>query len=622
MTASTNKQPRTATSQKLGLAMIAASLLAITAVVGTMVRYQQNLTEAQIRSQGLSLAGVLSRLSYEQLTSPKTGMGPIQVVYQSQRTDEFAYATVTDRAGRPASAAASPGVVVPPAMLPVTPGDVAGERLTSLPGSGKRVIEFYAPLWSEGKVAGHVRLGYYQPSGTIPMAQVPLLASLAFPVFLLTPFFYLLLKREITPLKKASLELQNQIEDGHFKQLEVKVSGEFGDFIQRFNVFMDRAQARINELEASKSKAEVSQKMLSYKRERVEAVLQAHPDMFLVLDETGIPAIVSDKLLGLLDLSRDSVIDQRPSVWCKNPAVTEFLLRCGDTNAPGYISATMGFAPETAPERTIEVSAYPLFSPKDKAIVLGTLVIFRDTTESIVVKRGQGEFVAHIAHELKTPLNVLATYSEALQEGEGKNESFRIEAYNVIHDEVERLSGLISNLLSITQIEMGNMVIDRQRVRIGDLLKDALENVSRCDKDGDIDFQLDLQRELPALALDKNLFRVAINNLLTNAIKYSKKGGTVVLSAEFVDDSVHIRVKDTGLGIASEDQARIFDKFYRSESEEVRSKPGHGLGLALTSEIIALHQGSILVNSTPGKGTEFTIVLGKKSGAILQGLSD
>ena len=622
MTAAAIQQPRSRMSQRLGLAMIAASLLAIAAVVGTMIRFQQNSTEAQIRSQGLSLAGVLSRLSYEKLTSPASGMGPIQVVYQSQRTDEFAYATVTDRAGITMSAAASPGVVVPPAVLPVTPGHVAAERLTRLPGSGKPVVEFYAPLWSGDKVAGHIRLGYYQPAGMVPLAQVPLLASVAFPVFLLTPFFYLLLKREISPLKEASLELQNQIEEGRFKQLEVKISGEFGDFIHRFSSFMERAHARINELEAINAKAEVSQKMLSYKRERVETVLQAHPDMFLVLDETGIPAIVSDKLLGLLNLSRDAVIDQRPSLWCKEAKVTEFLLRCGDTNAPGYISATMGFSPESAPDRTIEVGAYPLFSPRDKAIVLGTLVIFRDVTGSIAAKRSQGEFVAHIAHELKTPLSVLATYSEALQEEEGKDQSFRVEAYNVIHDEVERLSGLISNLLSITQIEMGNMVIDRQRVRIGDLLEDALENVSRSDKERGIDFQLKLQRDLPPLALDKNLFRIAVNNLLTNAIKYSNENGTVILSAEWNNDSVLIRVKDTGVGIDPQDQARIFDKFYRSEAEEVRSKPGHGLGLSLAREIIALHQGTILVDSTPGEGAEFTIVLGKKSGAILQRLSN
>lgn len=609
-------------SQRLGLAMIVASLLAITAVVGTMIRYQHDLTKAQIRSQGLSLAGVLSRLSYDQLTSPRSGLGPIEVVYQSQRTDEFAYATVTDRAGRPVTAAASPGIVVPAETLPVTPGTVAGERLTRLPGSDKPVIEFYAPLWSEGKLAGHVRLGYYQPSTTIPLAQVPLLASVAFPVFLLTPFFYLLLRREITPLKEASLELQKQIENGRFKQLEVNVSGEFGDFIQRFNIFMERAQARINELETVQSKAEVSQKMLSYKRERVEAVLQAHPDMFLVLDETGIPTIVSDKLLRLLDLSRDSVLEQRPPEWCSDPEVADFLIRCGDADEPGYISASMVFTPETAPESTIEVSAYPLFSPKNKAIVLGTLVIFRDATESIAVKRGQGEFVAHIAHELKTPLNVLSTYSEALQQEEGGDEQFRVEAYNVIHDEVDRLSGLISNLLSITQIEMGNMVIDRQRVRMGDLLKDAIENISRSGKQQGIDFQLDLQRDLPQLALDKNLFRVAINNLLTNAIKYSNKNGTVVVSAESNDNAFIIRVKDDGIGIAPEDQPRIFDKFYRSDAEDVRTRPGHGLGLSLVREIIALHQGSIKVESTPGEGTEFTIVLGNKSGALLQGLSD
>ncbi len=166
------------------------------------------------------------------------------------------------------------------------------------------------------------------------------------------------------------------------------------------------------------------------------------------------------------------------------------------------------------------------------------------------------------------------------------------------------------------------MVIDRQRVRIGDLLKDALENISRSGKQQGIDFQLDLQRDLPPLALDKNLFRVAINNLLTNAIKYSNKNGTVLVSAESSDDAFVIRVKDDGIGIAPEDQARIFDKFYRSDAEDVRTRPGHGLGLSLVREIVALHQGSIQVESNPGEGTEFTIVLGKKSGALLQGLSN
>lgn len=608
-------------SQRLGLIMIAASLLVIAAVVGTMIRFQEKSTEAQIRSQGLSLAGVLSRLSYDKLVSSRPGMGPIEVVYQSQRTDEFAYATVVDRAGVSLSVAASPGVAVPPAALPVTPLNAPGERKTRLPGSGKPIIEFYAPLWSEGSVAGHVRLGYYQPSAMIPVAKLPLFASVAFPVFLLTPLFYLLLKREVAPLQKASDELHQQLADGRFKQLEVKISGEFGEFIQRFNFFMERAQARINELESIKHKTEVSQKMLSYRRERIEAVIQAHPDMFLVLDETGIPTMVSDKLLGLLGISRDSVIDQRPSIWCKNDKVAEFLLRCGDTNAPGYISATMHFNPDTAPDRAIEISAYPLFSPKDKAVVLGTLVIFRDVTGSLAAKRTQGEFVAHIAHELKTPLNVLATYSEALQEEDGADESFRVEAYNVIHDEVERLSGLISNLLSITQIEMGNMTLNRQRVRLRDLLEDALENVSRAEQTKGIEFQLNLQQDLPALALDKSLFRVAINNLLTNAIKYSEDKGTVILSAEATDSSVLIRVKDFGVGISPDDQPRIFEKFFRSEADEVRSRPGHGLGLSLTYEIVALHQGNIAVDSAPGQGSEFTIVLGKQPGATLQGRS-
>ena len=235
-------------------------------------------------------------------------------------------------------------------------------------------------------------------------------------------------------------------------------------------------------------------------------------------------------------------------------------------------------------------------------------------------KKSRGEFVAHVAHELKTPLNVLAMYSEALQGEDGESQEFRIEAVNVIKDEVERLSMLINNLLSITKIEMGNLKIDKQRVRLQDLLRDAFNHVSASGRDKNLKFEMDLPPELTAVAVDKDLLRIAINNLLVNAIKYTPAGGRISMTAAETDSAIEIRVADNGIGISPEDQDKIFDKFYRAENDEVRNIGGHGLGLPLAREIIELHRGQLSVSSERGKGSEFIACLWKDTGLVKQAI--
>jgi signal transduction histidine kinase len=278
------------------------------------------------------------------------------------------------------------------------------------------------------------------------------------------------------------------------------------------------------------------------------------------------------------------------------------------------------FAPAFSPERRVSVNGYPLFSPRDASAVLGTLVVCRDITSEGMARRSGAEFVAHVSHELKSPLNVIGMYAEQLLGEDGASKAFRVEAVNVIQDEVDRLSALVNNLLNITKIEMGNISVVRQRVKLGELLGDVLENVGRSGRAAGCKLQLDLPPELSPVSLDKDLFRVALNNLLSNAIKYSRPGGAVRLSAEEDPEEIRIAVQDQGLGIAPEDLERIFEKFYRSPDEDVRKRTGHGLGLSLTREIVELHHGRIEVRSRPGEGSEFTIRLRKDAGLVQQSI--
>jgi len=151
---------------------------------------------------------------------------------------------------------------------------------------------------------------------------------------------------------------------------------------------------------------------------------------------------------------------------------------------------------------------------------------------------------------------------------------------------------------------------------VRDLLEDAFDNVSRSGREAKLDFKLELPDDISPVSVDKELLRIAINNLLTNAIKYNNAGGTVMLRAEETADAITICVKDDGIGIDVKDQEHIFSKFYRSEDDEVRNRTGHGLGLALAQDIVHLHHGELRVVSEPGAGAEFIIELSKDSGLL------
>ena len=187
---------------------------------------------------------------------------------------------------------------------------------------------------------------------------------------------------------------------------------------------------------------------------------------------------------------------------------------------------------------------------------------------------------------------------------------------NTIHDEVERMTGLVNNLLSIARIEMGSIDLDKQRIRIGDLLEDIGENLGRLASRQEISLDIDLPQQLSPILIDKDLLRVAINNLVSNAVKYNQAGGRVSISAEETDEAVLIYVEDNGLGISEADQTHVFDKFFRSDSSEVRARSGHGLGLSLTKQIVELHDGQVSVESERGSGSKFTIALWKRFGLV------
>lgn len=603
-------------NERVGLMIIAASLIVITMVIALLFSYQQRSKEEQIRSQGLSLIRLIMNFPQDQLLPGDGSAGILKVVKFSDVGSSLAYLTVDDSKGKRLYEVVSPGVIVPKLSQPSMYVDEKSRSLKN----GDTVLEFSAPVMQGSDEATFIRIGYIKPGYGFSIDQVPFFASVALPVFLLVPLFYFYMKREISPLHDANEKMEGILKSGQIQQVNVEASGELGEFMKKLNGFIEHTQGRIIELESNKEGLLTSSKLLSYQRARVENVLQSMPDGVLIIDETGVINFSNAKIANLLGIEAGDIIGTKPVDWCTNDEILAFFNRSSGARSQSYSSESIEFSPNNAIEKTIQITSYPLFSPKDTSAILGTLIILRDVTVEKLAKKSRGEFVAHVAHELKTPLNVLSMYAEALQGEDGKDESFRVEAVNVINDEVERLSTMISNLLSITKIEMGSLDIQRQRTRLKDLLEDAFETVSRSGKNMNLEFHIDLPKEISPLAADKDLLRVALNNLLTNAIKYNRPGGIVKLSVTENNDDINIAVSDTGIGIAKDDIGKIFDKFYRSNDGEVRERTGHGLGLSLAKDIIQLHNGHLSVKSVLGEGTEFTIQFQKSTGLMKQAI--
>jgi len=607
-------------ADRIGLVIVLASLSAIAAIAYLVFQSQHEHRLDDIRGQGVSLVRALSGVPFDQLVPGGTQQGVMQVLRHTSSNDDFAYVSIVDRDGRSVNEVASDGFIVPAAEIPEQPSAWLGETQIELLPYKRKIIEFHAPLLEAGDLQGFVRLGYHYPDFGLDMSQLPFFAAVALPVFLLVPLFYLLLRLEVRPVREANREISRLMDGENYRQLEVSATGELGEFMRRFNGFVELANARIEGLEQDQKRLITSTKLLTYRKNRIETVLETLPEAVLILDESGTITFANQKLATMFSVSQEVILAQPPQQWCDNPDILQLLTRHAGDGKGRNFTDTIRFNLDTAANQAIMTKTYPLFAPNKPSAAIGTLIIFRDETQEALARQARADFVAHLSHELKSPLNVLGMYSETLLSEAGKTEEFRIEAANVIADEVDRLSTLINGLLNMTQIENGSLTPDRSLVKLRELASAAFDEAKNLAGDKNYTFQFDVPKEMDPIHVDKDLIRIAITNLLSNAVKYNRDGGEVRLTIEETDDAIQIRVADSGIGISEDESAKIFDKFYRSADERVQSIGGHGLGLALTKQIVELHHGTLSLNHEHAEGAEFIINLWKETAAVRQAI--
>lgn len=597
--------------------MIAASVAVIGLIMWLVYAQQVRLHRDSVRVHGVALTRALSGAELSQLVPAGGKQSLVATLVSVQASNALAYATVVGVSGAKLFEVTSQGAIVPAATMPADPSSWFGEHALVSPGDGRNIREFFAPILKDGNLAGFIRAGYYATPQSLLPGEVSYVALLALPVFLLTAVSYFLIRREIRPLAAIGARVEELGSALGLHTGEGQANLELRDYAQRFDKHVQHVQSRIGELEMQRLEAETSNHLLSYKQEKTQAVLDAIPEAVLVLDDASAPVFANPKVEPFLGMSPAELIGKPPEFWCRNQEVLALVQRLRHHAGSAPRASDISYSPEDHPEQRIAVAAVPLMTPRDATSPFGTLLTFRDVGGEYFARQAGTDFVAHVSHELKTPLNTLLAYSELLLDYASLSESDRVNAVNVIHDEVERAAGLINNLLNISKLETGTLPIARQRVKIAELLRDSAEKMAKNADTKGVSLEVKIPPDLESIALDKDLFRIAIDNLLSNAIKYSDAGGKVTLSAANLDDhEMKISVSDQGIGISPEDCKKVFDKYYRSHDDMAATRSGHGLGLYLARQIVELHHGTISVDSVLGKGTEFTIKFSVQSARL------
>ncbi len=357
-------------------------------------------------------------------------------------------------------------------------------------------------------------------------------------------------------------------------------------------------------LQAASAQALLDSKLVNVKLNHLDNVINTLPFGVMVFDAEAKVVFANRALSPLLGQKSKQFFGKELADWCDIPELLDFLSQRLLKKKHSVNQLTVSHPQR--PNRWMKVEIRDLVESSAGA----GIACFYDTTDAVQAQKARGEFVTSLSHELKTPLHTMNLFAETLRGPEGEDNEIRLDAANVIGDEIERIDSLIRNLLDATRIETGTLNLDRTRVRLPELLNDCLERIKANLVERQITLVSNIPNAMQSVFLDKTMFSVALNNLLSNAVKYNRDQGTVTVDMKENDDTVTISIADTGVGIPEKELPFIFDKFYRASNV---GKDGHGVGLSLAREIIAKHDGRLTATSTEGGGTTFTLTLNKSA---------
>src|SRR5262245_2796118 len=242
-------------------------------------------------------------------------------------------------------------------------------------------------------------------------------------------------------------------------------------------------------------------------------------------------------------------------------------------------------------------------------LLAGLILALRATTREMKLVEAKTTFVSNVSHELKTPLSLIRLFAETLELGRIRDSEEAHEYYRIINRESRRLTRLINNILDFSRIEAGRRQYQFAETDVAGVVTEVLQSYERQMASAGFEARTNIQPDLPPALIDREALAQAVLNLVDNAIRYSDQAKRIEVSVRPRGGDIAIEVADQGIGIPKAEHQRIFEKFYRVSAGLVHDTKGSGLGLAIIKHIVEAHHGRVTVESAPGEGSRFTILL-------------
>ncbi|MGQ9682292.1 MAG: GAF domain-containing protein [Anaerolineae bacterium] len=333
-------------------------------------------------------------------------------------------------------------------------------------------------------------------------------------------------------------------------------------------------------------------------REALSGILVTDEELRVVTFNTGAEAITG--------LSADRVLGRRlPDLF--GPEISSPSSALAVAMATGERVAAQETVIETASGlRDILLGAVALRDANHN--LFGYLLSFADITRLKEVDRLKTDIVANVSHELRTPLASIKAYNELLLANiEGEDRTMRDQFLRVIDQETDRLSQLIGDLLNLSRLEAGRFEVQRVRLDLAEVLTEVTKQLEVLQRGRGVTLRAEVADGMPILSADREMMILIMKNLISNAIKFSHRGGEVSVRLWATPAGAQIQVSDKGIGISKDALPHLFQKFYRAKAASELGIEGTGLGLVLTKQAVEAHGGTINVESELGVGTTFTV---------------
>ncbi|PKL09746.1 MAG: hypothetical protein CVV51_02125 [Spirochaetae bacterium HGW-Spirochaetae-7] len=337
----------------------------------------------------------------------------------------------------------------------------------------------------------------------------------------------------------------------------------------------------------------------------INSIFSSIEDGLLLVDPRGRVSLYNPRAMELLGLGPELLFERREADIASGGAVPAILAAARRVGAePGQERLRI----ETEGGRILDVRISPIADKYRSGKRFGSLAVVEDVTELRRLENLRKDFVANVSHEFRTPLTLISGFVEMFKMRDDIPAADRERAFEIMDLETERLKRLVSELLTLSEIENELPLHADEVIDVAGSLSGIVQTFESLAARKGLSFTADLGRGLPSLRGDENWFYLAVKNLVENAIKYTP-AGSVALVAGLDGDVLSIEVTDTGVGISQEELERVFDRFYRVEKSRGSGSGGSGLGLSLVKDIAAMFGGSVTVRSEPGLGSTFALNL-------------